>query len=112
MKLTPTPSELLQRIAQIQRMEPGKLCVMREGPEGSYYNLQSWEKGKTVSRYVPRDQVEKVAEHTANYQTFRSLIGQYAQQIIAQTRSERIEGAKKKPRPVGSSWPRTKKSNT
>ena len=52
-----TPQSLLQQIAQIQHMERGKLCVLREGPEGPYYNHQSWENGKNVSHYVPQDQV-------------------------------------------------------
>jgi hypothetical protein len=107
---TTTPAKLLEQIAHIQRMEPGKLCVMRQGPDGPYYNLQCREQGKTVSRYVPREQVEAVAEHTANHQVFRTLVETYAQQIIDQTRRERLEGVKKKTAPSNSSWRRTKKS--
>ena len=104
-------SQILQQIAQIQQMEPGKLCVMRHGPNGPYYNLQCREHGKTLSRYVPADQVELVAQHTANYQKFQGLVSQYAQHIIAQTRAERATGLKKKTSPRRSSWPKTKKSN-
>ncbi len=50
-----TPQSVLKS-AQIQHMERGKLCILREGPEGPYYNHQSWENGKNVSRYVPQDQ--------------------------------------------------------
>jgi len=105
-----TPAKLLEQIAHIQRMEPGKLCVMRRGPDGPYYNLQCREQGKSVSRYVPQDQVEAVAEHTANHQEFRVLVEEYAQHIIDQTRRERLEGAKKKTLPGPSSWRRAKKS--
>ena len=105
-------ADVLQQIAQIQRMEPGKLCVIGQGPNGPYYNLQCREGGKTVSRYVPADQVQAVAGHTANYQKFQALVAQYAQTVIAQTREERAAGSKKKSRPrSGSSWPRNKKSN-
>ena len=107
---TTTPSNLLEQIAQIQRMEPGKLCVMRQGQDGPYYNLQCREQGKSVSRYVPQDQVKAVAEHTANHQEFRTLVDAYAQQIIDRTRRERLEGAKKKTSPDLSSWHRAKKS--
>jgi hypothetical protein len=107
---TTTPAKLLEQIAHIRRMEPGKLCVMRQGPAGPYYNLQCREQGKTISRYVPREQVEAVAEHTANHQEFRTLVEAYAQQIIDQTRRERLEGAKKKTSPGLSSWHRAKKS--
>jgi hypothetical protein len=61
-----TPHSLLQQIAQITRMEPGKLCVMRQGPDGPYYSLQCREEGKPVARYVPREEAELVASHTAN----------------------------------------------
>ncbi len=108
---TTKPARLLEQIAKIQHMEPGKLCVMRKGPDGPYYNLQCREHGKTVSRYVPRDQVEAVAEHTANHQEFKTLVEDYAQQIIDRTRRERLEGAKKKTAGGLSSGRRTKNSN-
>ena len=92
---TKTPDGLLQQIADIERMEPGKLCVMGQGKEGPYYNLQCREHGKPVSRYVPRDQVARVKENTGNYRTFQKLVDQYAQEIITRTREERLEGKKK-----------------
>ena len=104
-------AQILQQIAQIQYMEPGKLCVMGQGPNGPYYNLQCREGGKTVTRYVPADQVQVVAEHTANYQQFQTLVGQYAQLIVEQTRTERTADFKKKTSRLKSSWPKTRKSN-
>ena len=92
----PQPAQILHQIAHIQRMEPGKLCVIAHGPNGPYYNLQCREGGKTITRYVPADQVSLVAQHTANYQQFQALMDQYAQLIIEQTRAERAAGAKKK----------------
>ena len=86
---------LLHQIGSIERMEPGKLCVIGQGKQGPYYNLQCREDGKTVSRYVPRDQFETVREHTDNYRKFRKLVDRYAREIITRTRAER-EGAKKK----------------
>ena len=104
-------TQLLQQIAHIQRMEPGKLCVIGQGPNGPYYNLQCREGGKTVTRYVPADQARVVAEHTANYQQFQTLVGQYAQVIIEQTRAERTGGLKKKTLRPRSSGLRTRKSS-
>ncbi len=104
-------TQLLQQIAQIHRMEPGKLCVIGQGPHGSYYNLQCREGGKTVTRYVPADQAQVVAEHTANYQQFQTLVGQYAQVIIEQTRAERAGRFKKKTWRPRSSGLRTRKSS-
>ena len=108
----PQSTHLLQQIAQIQHMEPGKLCVLRQGPNGPYYNLQWREAGKAISRYVPADQVEAVAQHTANYQTFQDLVGQYAQLIIEQTRADRAAGFKKKTSPPKSSWRKSRKSSS
>ena len=102
---------LLQQIAQIQYMEPGKLCIIGQGPNGPYYNLQCREGGKTLTRYVPTHQAQLVAKHTANYQQFQSLVAQYAQLIIEQTRAERTAGSKKKTLRPGLSGPKTKKSS-
>ncbi len=80
-------------------MEPVKLCVISQSPNGPYYNLQRRENGKTLTLYVPADQAPLVAQHTANYRQFQALVAQYAQLIIRQTRAERIEGLlKKRPR--------------
>ena len=111
MKHAPT-AQILHRIGQIQHMEPGKLCVMRQGPTGPYYNLQWREDGKAISRYVPSDQVESVAQNTANYEQFQALVAQYAQLIIEQTRAQRTAGFKKKTLPPRSSWPKTRKSSS
>src|SRR5882672_1367560 len=100
------PTQILQQIAQIQHMEPGKLCVIRQGPNGPYYNLQCREHGRTLTRYVPPDQVEVLTQHTANYQKFQELVGQYAQLIIEQTQAARRSGLKKRPRARGPPGPR------
>ena len=99
MNQSSTPQTILQQIAQIVRMEPGKLCVIRHGPQGPYYNLQCREHGQTVTRYVPRDQAELVAAHTTNYERFQTLVAQYVTLVAAQTRAEREAGAKKKTSP-------------
>ena len=107
-----TPESLFQQMAQILRMEPGKLCVIRQGPEGPYYNLQCRQHGKTVTRYIPRDQAQLVATHTANHERFQSLLTEYIALVAARTRAEREAGSKKKtPRPR-SSWRKTRKSST
>ena len=105
------PTQILQQIAQIQHMEPGKLCVIRQGPNGPYYNLQCREQGKTLTRYVPPDQVQVLSQHTANYQKFQELVGQYAQLVIEQTRAERTAGLKKKTSRPRSFWPKARKSS-
>ena len=107
-----TPQGLLQQIAQIQHMERGKLCILREGPEGPYYNHQTWEDGKNISRYVPRDQVPAFQEAIAGYEKFEKLTEEYSRIVIRQTRAERATGLKKKTSRPSSSWPKTKKSDS
>ena len=107
---TNATDRLLQQIAEIQRMEPGKLCVIGEGKNGPYYNLQCRENGKPVSRYVPQDQVEMVEQNTENYRTFQTLVDQYAQGVITRTREERL-GTQKKRRKRSSNC-RTKRSGS
>jgi hypothetical protein len=100
------------KIAQIQRMERGKLTVMSEGPEGPHYKLQSWENGKNRSRYVARDQAPAVAQAIEGYRHFQELTEQYAQAVIDHTRAELAANSKKKKYQSRrkSSWPRTRKS--
>jgi hypothetical protein len=107
---TNTTNDLLQQIAEIQRMEPGKLCVMGQGKNGPYYNLQCRENGQPVSRYVPQDQVETVEQNTENYRTFQTLVDQYAQGVITRTREERLGTQKKRRTP--SPHFKTKKSGS
>lgn len=110
MKTSPS-DQVLQQIAEIQRMEPGTLCIIRQGPDGPYYNLQCRDRGKQVSRYVPRDQVETVTANTSNYRKFEALVEQYAECIVEKTRTERAAGVKKKTKKRPFSLPRAKKSN-
>jgi predicted short-subunit dehydrogenase-like oxidoreductase (DUF2520 family) len=97
-------------MAQIDRMEPGKLCILRQGPDGPYYNLQCRQQGKTLTRYVPREQADLVATHTANYERFQSLVADYVALVAEHTRAEREAGFKKKTSLRRSSWPKTRKS--
>ena len=107
-----TPENLLQQMAGIQHLERGKLCVLRHGPNGPYYNLQHWENGKNVSQYVPADQVAKVQENLAAHQQFESLAEQYVRMLSERTRAERLSGSKKKRRPRNSSSRRKPRSNS
>ena len=98
MNTASTRQSLLQQIAQIQQMDRGKLCVIRSGPNGPYYNHQSWDQGQNTTRYVPRDQVPALEDDLRAYQQFQSLVEQYTQLVVGQTRAERMAGLKKKTR--------------
>lgn len=112
MNSKPTPQSLLQQAAQIPQLERGKLSIIREGPDGPYYNHQCREDGKNVSRYVPREQVSAVQEAIEGYGKFTGLIKQYVDQLVEETRKQIAADSKKKPksRPSSSS-PKTPKSS-
>jgi hypothetical protein len=106
------PEELLRQISQIQHMERGKLCVLRQGPKGPYYNHQSWEGGKNVARYVPHDRLAALQQAIQGYERFQDLVEQYTNLVVARTRAELASGSKKKPSHPTSSWPKTRKSGS
>jgi hypothetical protein len=88
------PEILLQQIAHIQDMERGKLCRMRRGAKGDYYNHQTWEKGRNVVRYGPQEQVAPLKEALAGYQQFLKLTQNYADGIIHRSRQNRNDSKK------------------
>ena len=111
---TANPTQLFQQIAQIHRMERGKLSVMRQGPERTHYKLQVWENGKNLSRHVSNEQAAAVQQAIDGYQRFQDLTEQYAQQVIEKTRAELAAHSKKKKYNLRSqsSWPKTRKSSS
>lgn len=103
-----TPAQILAQIAQIQSMEWGKLCEYRHpdrSPEaGPYYKLQLWYQGKNCTRHVRPEELPALREALEGYARFRGLTDQYAQLIVAQTRTRLEEGIKKKIRPYSRHW--------
>src|SRR6266850_1476666 len=94
-----TPQSLIEQILQLQRMEHGSISVVRTGPNGPYYNLNSWEDGKNRCRYLPQDKVPAVQQAIEGYHKYQQLTEQYAQQMVEQTRARLDIGVKKKPPP-------------
>lgn len=107
-----TPTSILSEIAKIQRMDRGTMSVIRQGPEGPYYNHQCYEHGRNVSRYVPREQVSELEDAIEGYHRFGELMEQYVQLMVDRTRAERSAGSKKNSPHRSSSWPKNKKSNS
>ena len=77
---------LLERMAQIERMERGKVCPMAGRP---HYNHQTWQNGRNEVRYVPACEVEALQEAIEGYQLFIALVEQYADEVIRLTRREK-----------------------
>src|SRR5437870_10399972 len=93
-----TPQSLLEQILQIRHMEHGSLCPLGNGPNGPYYNLNSWENDHNCCRYVPQDKVPAVQQAIQGYEKYQQLTQEYARQIIDKTRAEMDIDVKKKPR--------------
>jgi hypothetical protein len=91
---------------------------MRQGPNGPYYSLNSWENGKNRCRYLPQAKVPEVQQAIDGYHQYQQLTQQYAQQIIEQTRAQLNIGVKKKPQThprksrAQSASPKTRKSSS
>ena len=82
---------ILERMAEIQRMERGKLCRMTGRP---HYNHQTWHNGRNEVRYVPAREAPALQKAIEGYQLFIKLAEQYADEVIRLTRRET---EKKKP---------------
>ena len=76
---------LLERMAQIERMERGKLCRMAGRP---HYNHQTWRDGRNEVRYVPVSEVAALQEDIQGYQLFIKLAEEYADEVIRLTRRQ------------------------
>jgi hypothetical protein len=113
-----TAQSLIEQILQIQHMEHGTVSIIRQGPHGPYYSLNSWENGKNCCRYLPQDQVPEVQQAIEGYHKYQQLTEQYARQLIEQTRAQLNIGVKKKPQPNSenarckSALPRSRKSSS
>jgi hypothetical protein len=107
-----SPQNILSEIAQINRMERGRLSIMRETSNGTAYKLQAWVNGKNHSRYVPSEQAEAVEQAIEGYARYQALTDQYAELKIQETRATIAAGSKKKKPPLRSSLPKTRKSSS
>src|SRR3990172_8941998 len=83
-----SPKSLLRQIGRIQHMERGKLCSM---PGRPFFNHQTWENGRNLVRYVPRDQIEPLRKAMEGYRRFQQLIQKYAALVIEKSRQQRAQ---------------------
>jgi hypothetical protein len=116
---TPTKTQIIDQIAQINLMERGKLsaCTFHDrSPHApAHFKLQSWENGKNYTRHVTRDQLPLVQQALAGFAQFQQLTRQLVEMVITDTRQQLLEvrgGAKKKPSHPRSSWRKSRKSSS
>lgn len=110
---TPSRSDLLAQLAQINLMERGSLSQRsfkdRSTDAPAQFKLQSWEHGKNYTRHVTSEQLPLVRKAIEGYAKFQDLTTQLADTIIAQTR-EQLQSlrhnSKKRTHPTGPHRPR------
>ena len=112
MNAKPSSQSILQAIGQIQHLDRGTVSVLRQGPQGPYYNHQCYENGRNISRYVPQEQVPALKAAIDGYHRVQELMSQYVQLLVEKTRAEREAGAKKRTPHRKFSWPRIRKFNS
>jgi hypothetical protein len=95
MKATQKARALLTEMGQIERMERGKVCQMKDR---EHFNHQTWQNGCNRVRYVPRHEVPDLQAAIAGYARFTKLAKQYADEIIRLTRLEHTRRYPKNPR--------------
>lgn len=110
-------TQLLQQMAALQTMEPGRLkAEFRDSPSGERcgpsFQHQVWQDGSNFSRRVPPEEASALEAAIANRQRFESLATQFVALTGSRTRqSPPAPSLKKKtPRPL-SSWRQQKKSS-
>ena len=94
MKPTPKAAALLEEMGRIDRMERGTICQMK-GRE--HFNHQTWQKGRNVVRYVPREELDNLQAAIDGYARFTELAQHYADEIIRLTRQDQARSHPKSP---------------
>lgn len=94
--------QILQQMEQIERMERGSLQAetrpsKRESAQecGPYHKYQVWEDGHNLTRRVPQEQAEPLAEAIAGRKEFEKLAEQFIDTTVAMTHSEPSAKSKK-----------------
>jgi len=100
MKPTLKAAVLLEEMGRIDRMERGKICQMK-GRE--HFNHQTWQKGRNVVRYVPREEVDNLQAAIDGYARFTELAQHYADEIIRLTRQDHARSHPKNNRKTSNS---------
>jgi len=87
---------------QIQRMEHGSLrgdtrpSLRHPGQDrGPYFKHQVWENGGNVTRSVPADQADALAEAIAARKQFETLAEQFIEATVRMTRANSSPASKK-----------------
>ncbi len=60
----------------------------------NHFNHQTWQAGRNIVRYVPREEIDDLQQSIDGYTQFLELAQQYAEEIVQFTRKERTKRTK------------------
>jgi hypothetical protein len=94
--------QILQQMQQIERMEHGSLqaqtrpSARHPGQDrGPYFKHQVWEGGRNLTRHVPPEQADALAQAIEGRKQFEKLAEQFIDATVLLTRAEISPDAKK-----------------
>jgi hypothetical protein len=94
--------QILQQMEKITRMERGSLQVESrpskrhsDCPCGPYYKHQVWEDGHNLTRRVPKEKANALAQAIDGRQQFEKLAEQFVDTTVAMTRAQSSADSKK-----------------
>ena len=94
--------QILQQMEQIRRMEHGSLqaetrpSLRHPGQErGPYFKHQTWEDGQNLTRRIPAERAEPLAQAIAGRKAFEKLAQDFIETTVTLTRAETSPDAKK-----------------
>jgi hypothetical protein len=100
--LTHKREQILQQMDQIQRMEYGSLQSETRPSKGDpsqergpYHKHQVWENGQNLTRRVPSERAEALAEAIGGRKEFEKLAEEFIDSTVAMTRAESSPESKK-----------------
>ena len=92
MKKTKKAQKLLEQMAQIEVMERGRICQMKNR---NHFNHQTWKSGKNVVHYLKRQDIPDLQKAIDGYKRFNELTQKYVDEIIRLYRIKRNKIKKK-----------------
>jgi hypothetical protein len=94
--------QILQQIEQIQRMERGSLQAethpsLRQPDQdrGPYFKHQVWENGQNVTRRIPAEKADALAQAIEGRKEFERLADQFIDATVILTRADSSPDSKK-----------------
>jgi hypothetical protein len=94
--------QILQQMEQIQRMERGSLQAEKRPSlrhpghdQGPYFKYQVWENGQNVTRRVPADHAQALAQAIEGRKEFEKLAEQFIDATVIMTRVDSSSASKK-----------------